>query len=142
MGDLTNTQAAYRLPQHHDDFLRRLNQRAADLWSDGYRAQATDLPPVFLVFQECEGEAEPTGYQVDPLAQTCTCAFFRKQATEPLTEDGTRLPCKHLLGLQSLVQEELAYWTMKRDWTRDPLREAGYQTMIDALTEAWTLVGK
>ena len=138
MAGLTNTQAAYRF--YNDRFMTGLQARAQNLWADGYRVmplEEEDYPAVpttkFLVYKDDAAGDLPedeAAYAVDPLGETCTCAFFVKQRTEPLREDEGRVPCKHLLGLDALVKEEIAYWNMKATYTADYRREIEYVRLV------------
>ena len=152
MAGLSNTQAAYRF--YNDRFTAGMRQRAQSLWTNGYRVMPQDddesaAPPTsFLVYKDVDPEVAETmpidelAYIVDPLNETCTCAFFCKQKTEPLNETGEPVLCKHIAGLSALVAEEIAYWTMKADHTGDYRREVQYVRIIKALTEAMQRVGK
>lgn len=147
-GNLTNTQAAYRF--FNDRFTAGMEQRARELWANGYRVtpledtETAALPTTFLVYKENGDDlpADEAAYVVDPLAQTCTCAFFVNQKAEPLTETGEPVPCKHLLGLETLVKEEIAYWNMKAEYTADYRREIKYLQIVRKLTETLKRVGK
>ena len=148
-GNLSNTQAAFRF--FNDRFTAGMEQRARHLWTDGYRVAVLDddetgaaLPTKFLVYKEGQEEmpAAESAYTVDALGETCTCAFFTNQAAEPLNESGEPVACKHLLGLRTLVDEEVAYWTMKADHTADYRREVEYARIIRGLTETLQRVGK
>jgi hypothetical protein len=97
---LSPTQWAYLF--HREAFLERLCRRALRLAEDGYTVQATETPCVFLVV--CP--AGVNAYTVHALEKTCTCPFYTKQAhDEPLTADGARIACKHLLGLKTLLRK-------------------------------------
>lgn len=148
MGNLTNTQAAYRY--YNDRFMAGMNQRAANLWRDGYRVavleddelhdpQTAAPPTCFSIYKE---DADENGYVVDPIQETCTCDFFFKQKAEPLTESEEPIPCKHLTGLSALVAEEIAYWNMKAQHTADYRREIEYVRISRKLTETMKRVGK
>ena len=102
----TNNQFAYKTdPQ---GFLNRLRDRATDLFLDDYRVMPfLDEPNTFLVYREEQGDRG--GYKVNPVTETCTCRFFLDQEKNPL-EPGETLPCKHLLGLPDLLENELRYW--------------------------------
>jgi hypothetical protein len=92
-------QCAYWLDQAN--FLAGLRDRAQRLAECGYTVALTDVPHQFQV-RHPEGDGE-RAYTVDPVAQTCTCPFFQRQQQEPLTDHGTPVPCKHLLGLAGLL---------------------------------------
>lgn len=140
---LTNTQAAYRY--YNDRFMSGMNQRAANLWRDGYRVtpleddESAAPPTCFSIYKE---DADDNGYLVDPIAETCTCDFFLGQKVEPLTESEEPVPCKHLRGLPALVAEEIAYWNMKAEHTADIRREIHYVRLSRQLTETMKRVGK
>lgn len=138
---LTNTQAAFRY--YHEDFMRRLRERAHALWGDGYRVAPTERPGTFLVYREGEATENGVGdYAVCPAADTCSCPFFQKQvAGELLNDDGEIVPCKHLLGMPELVREEMDYWAMLRDYG-NPHNQEVYAETLQLLTEAWASVGK
>lgn len=143
---LSNTQAAYRF--YNDRFMTGLQSRAQSLWNDGYRVaplEDDDAPTTkFLVYKD-DAENLPedeAAYMVDPLSETCTCAFFVNQKVEPLREDEGRVPCKHLMGLDTLVKEEIAYWNMKATYTADYRREIEYVKLIRELTETVKRIGK
>ena len=149
MAGLSNTQAAYRF--YNDRFMTGLKSRAQSLWNDGYRVTPLEdeehqaVPPTqFLVYKEGADDlpSDEAAYEVDPLNETCTCAFFVNQKVEPLREDEGRVPCKHLLGLDTLVKEEIAYWSMKAMYTADYRREIAYMKIIRGLTETLTRIGK
>ena len=148
MAGLSNTQAAYRF--YNDRFMTGLQSRAQSLWNDGYRVtpledDEDDAPTTkFLVYKD-DAENLPedeAAYAVDPLNETCTCAFFVNQKREPLREDEGQVPCKHLKGLDTLVKEEIAYWNMKATYTADYQREIEYVKFIRGLTETVKRIGK
>ena len=140
MGNLTNTQAAYRY--YNEKFMQGLRERAQALWLDGYRVTATNKPDTLIVFKETEGPE--TGYRVNMIRETCSCAFYTKQAGggELLNDDGEIVPCKHLLGLPGLVKEEMDYWAMRKKYTADERRAAQYDGILGALRTAWANAGK
>ena len=161
MSGLSNTQAAYRF--FNDRFMTGLNQRAANLWVDGYRVtpldtdlegEETAAPPTsFIVYKDSDAEksseddaagllANDFGYVVDPIAETCTCDFFQGQKAEPLNETGEPVPCKHLRGLSALVTEEIALWNMRSAHTADIRREIEYVRIARQLMETLKRVGK
>ena len=146
---LTNTQAAYRF--YNGRFMTGLEARAQNLWNDGYRVmplEEEDYPAVpatqFLVYKDNAEDlpGDEAAYAVDPLNETCTCAFFLSQKAEPLREDEGRVPCKHLLGLDTLVKEEIAYWNMKANHTANYQREIEYIRIARSLTEILKRIGK
>jgi hypothetical protein len=101
----TNNQFAYK--NHRDDFLKGIRDRAETLWLDDYRVTwVGNTLFTFCVYRE----GQPGGYHTDPIARTCTSKFMTDQREFPLTEDGTPVECKHLLGLPALVKEEVYYW--------------------------------
>jgi hypothetical protein len=96
---LSPTQWAYLFDR--EAFLERLCRRALRLAEDGYTVQATETPGMFLVV--CP--AGVNAYTVHALEKTCTCPFYTRQAhDQPLTADGSLVPCKHLLGLKTLLR--------------------------------------
>lgn len=97
---LSPTQFAYLF--HREAFLKRIEERANRLAEDGYSVQATETPCVFLIL--CPMRVNV--YLVHALDQTCTCPFYAKQVRdEPLTHDGAIVPCKHLVGLKTLLRK-------------------------------------
>ena len=146
---LSNTQAAYRF--YNERFMTGVQTRAQNLWADGYQVaplEEEDYPAVpttkFLVYKEDADDLpeDEAAYSVDPISETCTCAFFLKQKTEPLREDEGRVPCKHLMGLEALVKEQIDYWNMKATHTADYRREIEYVKLIRGLTETMKRIGK
>ena len=96
---LSPVQRAYLLDQAN--FLAGLRHRAERLAADGYTVAPANRPHQFWVVPPQRGEA--TAYLVDPIALTCTCPFFQRQAQEPLTSHVPPVPCKHLRGLAGLI---------------------------------------
>src|SRR4051794_38684786 len=95
---LSPTQWAHLFDQ--ENFLLRLDNRADTLFENGYWVEPTCTPCVFAVLLDTpKGEIS---YLVNPVCGTCTCRFFTKQETEPLTT-GPPLACKHLRGLRLLI---------------------------------------
>jgi hypothetical protein len=92
---------------NRDAFLSVLRGRAERLFEDGYRVEAAAMPCVFVVRHSARG-SDPRDaacrYLVHAVKGSCTCPFFTKQRVEPLTDDGSIIPCKHLLGLEELVR--------------------------------------
>lgn len=162
MAGLSNTQAAYRY--YNDRFMAGMNQRAQNLWTDGYRVtpledgelegDETAAPPTrFMVYKESDAEksseadaagllADDFGYVVNPIHETCTCDFFHGQKAEPLNESGEPVSCKHIFGLSALIAEEIAYWNMKAQHTANFRREIEYIRISRQLTETMKRVGK
>lgn len=86
---------------HQEAFLERLGGRARRLAEDGYAVEATATPYVFRIL--CPKRVNT--YCVHALEKTCTCPFYTQQAhDEPLTADGSIVPCKHLRGLRRLLR--------------------------------------
>lgn len=100
---LSGSQRAYLF--RRDPFLAGIRERAGTLFRDGYDVEATREPHVFRVLCPEKKGIRPA-YLVEPVQGTCTCPFYSRQGTEPLTDDGTRVPCKHLAGLAGLVHAE------------------------------------
>lgn len=98
--DLSPSQFAYLFCR--EVFLKRIEERAQRLAEDGYSVRAMETPHVFLIL--CPKRVNT--YQVHALNQTCTCPFYVKQVhDEPLTHDGSIVPCKHLVGLKMLLRK-------------------------------------
>ena len=92
---LSPSQRAYLFQR--ESFLARIEERAARLDQDGYTVEMGARCHEFLVTPPNTG----IPYVVNALCQTCTCCFYRRQVEgEPLTRDGTPVPCKHLQGLK------------------------------------------
>lgn len=89
-----------------EGYMTTLLRRAERLFDQGYRAEAASVPHVFVVTRKKRPADTPEDgrYLVHAVQVTCTCPFFTRQAAEPLCHDGTPVPCKHLLGLQTLVR--------------------------------------
>lgn len=96
---LSGSQKAYLF--RREAFLEGIQQRADNLFANGYDVRETAMSQVFLVLcPEVKGMRH--AYRVNPAAVTCTCPFFAKQsAGQPL--DDSPVPCKHLVGLPRLV---------------------------------------
>jgi hypothetical protein len=107
-----SSRSSLSLQQRHyranpDAFLSALRGRAERLFEDGYRVDAAAMPCVFVVRHGARGSDPHDAacrYLVHAVKGTCTCPFFTKQRLEPLTDDGSIIPCKHLLGLEDLVR--------------------------------------
>lgn len=100
---LSGSQRAYLF--RRDQFLAGIRERAGTLFQDGYDVEPTREPHVFRVFCPEKKGTRPA-YLVDPVSATCTCPFYSRQGMEPLTDDGTRVLCKHLVGLTGLVHAQ------------------------------------
>lgn len=99
---LSASQRAYLF--NRENFLAGLRQRAATLFACGYTLWPTATPHVFVV--TCPHKDGEKSYFVNAVTHTCTCPFLTRQKEgEPLTEDGTLLACKHLLGLRTLLRQ-------------------------------------
>lgn len=105
MTALSPLQAKFR--SDPEGYFATLLDRAERLFENGYRADAAAMPHVFIV-RRGAGSSDPREgegrYLVHAIKQTCSCPFFERQAVEPLCHDKTRVPCKHLLGLEALVK--------------------------------------
>ena len=98
---LSPSQRAYTFQR--DKFLAGIEGRAARLYEDGYAVEPGERCHEFLITPP--GITIP--YVVNALRLTCTCCFYRRQIEgEPLTKNGTIVPCKHLQGLKALVRAE------------------------------------
>lgn len=96
------SQRAYR--QDPNGFLMRLSARAATLFESGYRVYPAGEPHTFVIV--CDGGTDPPQYTIHATEQTCSCPFHAQQAAgEYLGEDTAIIPCKHVMGLSSLVRK-------------------------------------
>lgn len=121
----TNNQFAYRTNRFA--FLQGIRDRAEFLWNDGYRVATFDNlcePHAFLVYRE-DADA---GYKVNPVEGTCSCKFFTDQYQNPLEPDnpGFLLPCKHLEGFDSLIEEQLSFWKMRYKVAKETIAPGNY----------------
>lgn len=109
---LSPTQWAYLFDQ--ENFLARLNHRANTLFENGYTVEPSGIPYVFAVLLDTpQGEIT---HLVNPILGTCTCRFFTKQETEPLTT-GPPVACKHLRGLALLVCHVRERYQEQQNWS-------------------------
>lgn len=104
---LSGSQRAYLF--RREKFLAGIDDRAARLWEDGYQVMddpfTDDDGSVFNVYKDADSD-----YIVNPVEQTCTCPFHHKQRSgEPLTNDGTIVPCKHQKGLPMLIARQVEW---------------------------------
>ncbi len=81
--------------------LAGVNERAARLFEDGYRASWSD--EYVLEITNDEG----TTYTVDTLFDTCTCPFYTRWAARYDC-------CKHILGYKRLLDAEVAHAEAER----------------------------
>lgn len=109
---LSGSQRAYLFRQ--DEFLAGIRQRAESLFADGYDVEGSREPHVFRVNCPVSKNGERTSYRVDPVRANCTCPFYTHQGSEPLTDTGDRVPCKHLVGLPGLVHTTCCDLVRKR----------------------------
>ena len=108
---LSSTQRAYLFDR--ENFLSRLDKRAETLFENGYTVDPTGTMYVFAVLlPTLQGDIS---YLVNPVCSTCTCRFFTKQATEPLTT-GPPLACKHLRGLRLLICHVRERYQAEQNW--------------------------
>lgn len=94
-----------REPQDPREYARLLSRqkmfdRARRLWADGYTIYARTWTSNAYVTRPVRGQftvISPAGmtYDVDLVAQTCTCVCWRRQAT-----------CKHILGAVGLAEAQ------------------------------------
>ena len=112
---LNGSQRAYLF--RRDQFLAGIKQRAEALFTEGYSVHADREPHVFVVICPDKKGSLPF-YRVDLWRQSCTCPFYTRQGSEPLTGDGTRVPCKHLVGLPGLIHATCRDHVHKRNLGR------------------------
>lgn len=84
--------------QDPEGFVKRMHERAEQLWADNYWVEPADEIGLFLIHT-------PKGEQhtVNVLDQDCTCLF--RQKAEDMREV---VGCKHLLGIEQLVTDQLS----------------------------------
>jgi len=98
----------------HRNFVAALTVKAARLGDLGYAVQAGETLHLYRL-QRGDGDG-PRTYLVNPITGACTCPFHRRQVdTEPMTLDGSIVPCKHVLGLGRLVESTLIALRAERD---------------------------
>lgn len=108
---LSATQRAYLFDR--ENFLARLQERANTLFENGYTVAPTAALCVFAVLYDTPGGER--SYLVNPVCGTCTCPFFTRQETEPLT-NGPPIPCKHLRGLKQLIRCTRERYQQEQSW--------------------------
>lgn len=102
---LSSTQKSYR--EDPDLFRSRLYARAESLFESGYNVYPGSVAHEFVVAYTDAKTGLVTDYQVHLTDYTCTCPFYMRQVGgERLDEDENEplVPCKHLIGLPSLVR--------------------------------------
>ncbi len=91
--------------------LANVRERATRLFEDGYRARWVNATTV-------EIDSPTNGiYEIDTEAKTCDCPFFTKASKKRAGSDLDRT-CKHLLGLEQLLELQGIHW--KRQEEADP----------------------
>jgi hypothetical protein len=76
-----------------------LEARAQTLWVDGYAVTETEQPGIFAV-----NSPRHERHLVDWVNMTCTCQYYQKQEIPALPL------CKHLIGFEGLMSEQLGYY--------------------------------
>lgn len=113
-----------------DGCLALLQGRADRLFEEGYTVSAAAIPLVFEVCHESRNsDSQAVRYFVHALKRNCTCPFVTRQRVEPLTGDGSIVPCKHILGLERLVRRCVAHFKQVND-LYEYLRLLGHWTVV------------
>lgn len=87
--------------RHDEEFIARLDARAANLANDGYTVRPGDDLQIYLVSHP-DKKGGFVEYTVDAYERTCTCPMFVQQS-EDVVE------CKHLRGLEELIRQRLPH---------------------------------
>ena len=91
--------------------LANVRERAMRLFEDAYRARWISATLV-------EIDSPTNGiYEIDTEKKTCDCPFFTKASKKRAGSDPDRT-CKHLLGLEQLLEKQGIHW--KRQELADP----------------------
>ena len=108
-------------------FRERMNQRAAELWNDGYY-----IMPGYEVGEFYITTPKNEAYTVAPLNEGCTCAYQTKGGIP-------QVPCKHLCGMELLIGEQIRdYLRMYRqNKVANPDQAAYWKRQHDTLKAAW-----
>ncbi len=121
---LTSAQRSYM--NDPKAFRERMNQRAADLWRDGYSVSLGEADTFHVHTPKDER------YTVAPLAEGCTCPF-QQEANIP------QVPCKHLTGLEELIGHQATEYLRiyNRYKLTDPVYAKDWKGRADALSAHW-----
>jgi hypothetical protein len=121
---LSNAQRGYM--NDPKAFRSRMVQRASELWRDGYSVSIGEVDMFHI--ETPKGDV----YTVMPLDEGCTCAY--QQQAEIL-----QVPCKHLLGLEQIVEEQITSYlrVYHRNRLTDPTYAKDWKSRADTLSAHW-----